>query len=156
MAERARTIFLAKLLETEIRLEMDAILRGLGYTTTQYTMMSVIDNARTPYSSAGLARRLRITPQSANETVAALDRNRLLLKKPDPNNARALLLSLSAKGRAVLSGLDERIDDVETRMFSVLTDRELKSFSEQLRRVLNAQRARHNEAGALVRDDETV
>lgn len=142
MAERARTIFLSKLLETEIRLELDSILKGLGYTTTQYTMMSVIDNARLPYSSAGLARRLRITPQSANETVASLDRNRLLLKKPDPNNGRALLLSLSAKGRTVLGKLDAQIDEAEARLFSVLSEQELKLFREQLRRIVAARRAR--------------
>lgn len=142
MVDRARTIFLSKLLETEIRLELDSILRKLGYTTTQYTMMSVIENARVPYSSAGLARRLRITPQSANETVASLDRSRLLLKKPDPNNGRALLLSLSAKGRNVLSKLDAQIDDAEARLFSVLSEEELKLFREQLRRIVTARRAR--------------
>lgn len=142
MVDRARTIFLSKLLETEIRLELDSILRKLGYTTTQYTMMSVIENARVPYSSAGLARRLRITPQSANETVATLDRNRLLLKKPDPNNGRALLLSLSAKGRNVLSKLDAQIDEAEARLFSVLSEEELKLFREQLRRIVAARRAR--------------
>lgn len=138
MAERARTIFLTKMLETEIRLELDSILRGLGYTTTQYTMLSVIENARAPYSSAGLARRLRITPQSANETVASLDRNRLLLKKSDPNNGRALLLSLSAKGRAVLERLDRQVDDAEARLFSVLSERELDLFRENLRRIVSA------------------
>ncbi|MFO1115403.1 MAG: MarR family transcriptional regulator [Beijerinckiaceae bacterium] len=141
MAERARTIFLAKMLETEIRLELDSILRGLGYTTTQYTMLSVIENAKTPYSSAGLARRLRITPQSANETVASLDRNRLLLKKSDPNNGRALLLSLSAKGKVVLERLDRQVDDAEARLFSVLSERELGVFREQLRRIVAARRS---------------
>ncbi|MFT4095994.1 MAG: MarR family transcriptional regulator [Rhodoblastus sp.] len=149
MADRARTIFLSKLLETEIRLELDLILRKLGYTTTQYTMMSVIENARLPYSSAGLARRLRITPQSANETVASLDRHRLLLKKPDPNNGRALLLSLSAKGRNVLSKLDAQIDEAEARLFSVLSEEELRLFREQLRRIVAARRARF----ALDHDD---
>ena len=142
MTERARTIFLSKMLETEIRLELDSILRGLGYTTTQYTMMSIIENARVPYSSAGLARRLRIAPQSANEIVASLDRNRLLLKKPDPGNGRALLLSLSAKGRSVLARLDSQIDEAEARLFSVLTEQELKLFRGQLRRIVAGRRAR--------------
>lgn len=141
MADRARTIFLVKLLEGETRLLLDSILRKYGYTTAQYTVMSVIENSRTPYSSAGLARRLRITPQSANETVASLDGRRLLLRKPDPSNARVRLIALSAKGRAVLADLDRQVGEAETRMMDVLTEDELKTFREQLRRIVTASRS---------------
>lgn len=141
MTDRARTTYLIKLLETETRLMMDSILRIHGFTTTQYTAMSIIENARTPHSSASLARRLRITPQSANETVASLYARKLVLKKPDPEVPRAKLITLSAKGRAALSELDREVDKAEAKMLAILSDDELDSFRLQLRRIVDASRA---------------
>lgn len=97
MTDPARTTYLIKLLETETRLIMDSVLRIHGFTTTQYTAMSIIENTRTPYSSASLARRLRITPQSANETVTSLYVRKLVLKKPDPDVPRAKLITLGQR-----------------------------------------------------------
>ena len=138
MTDRARTTYLIKLLEIETRLMMDSILRIHGFTTTQYTLMSIIENARTPHSSAALARRLRITPQSANETVASLYAKKFVLKKPDPDVPRAKLITLSAKGRAALSELDREVDKAEARMLAVLSDDEIETFRQQLRRIVRA------------------
>ncbi|MDH2406801.1 MarR family transcriptional regulator [Bradyrhizobium sp. SSUT18] len=120
---------------------MDSILRIHGFTTTQYTAMSIIENARSPHSSASLARRLRITPQSANETVASLYDRKLILKKPDPDVPRAKLIMLSAKGRAALAELDREVDKAEAKMLAVLSDDELKTFRQQLRRIVSGSRA---------------
>ena len=141
MTDPARTTYLIKLLETETRLIMDSALRIHGFTTTQYTAMSIIENTRTPHSSASLARRLRITPQSANETVASLYARKLVLKKPDPDVPRAKLITLSAKGRAALSELDQEVDKAEARMLAVLSDDEIETFRQQLRRIVSACRA---------------
>ncbi|WP_409190288.1 MarR family winged helix-turn-helix transcriptional regulator [Bradyrhizobium sp. RDM4] len=141
MTDPARTTYLIKLLETETRLIMDSVLRIHGFTTTQYTAMSIIENTRTPYSSASLARRLRITPQSANETVTSLYVRKLVLKKPDPDVPRAKLITLSAKGRAALSELDREVDKAEAKMLSVLSEEELETFRLQLRRIVGASRA---------------
>lgn len=138
MSDPARTTYLIKLLETETRLIMDSVLRIHGFTTTQYTAMSIIENTRTPHSSASLARRLRITPQSANETVASLYAKKLVLKKPDPDVPRAKLITLSAKGRAALSELDREVDKAEARMLAVLSDDEIETFRLQLRRIVSA------------------
>lgn len=103
--------------------------------------MSIMENTRAPHSSASLARRLRITPQSANETVASLYARKLVLKKPDPDVPRAKLITLSAKGRAALSELDREVDKAETKMLAVLSEEELETSRLQLRRIVSASRA---------------
>jgi DNA-binding MarR family transcriptional regulator len=56
----------------------------------------------TPLSTSALAARLAITKQGAAQIVEDMTRRGYLERRPDPQDARARLLSLSGRGRAAL------------------------------------------------------
>jgi DNA-binding MarR family transcriptional regulator len=57
----------------------------------------------TPLSTSALAARLGITKQGAAQIVEDMTRRGYLERRPDPQDARARLLSLSGRGRSALA-----------------------------------------------------
>lgn len=90
------TLYLVKRLELVIRALMDDALRPLGLTTLQYTAMSVLEG-RGALSSAQLARRSFLRPQTMHEMVLTLEKRGLLVRKPQPDNKRILLATLTGR-----------------------------------------------------------
>jgi DNA-binding MarR family transcriptional regulator len=118
--EQASTLYLVKRLEQAIRSQLDELLRPLGLTTLQYTALTVLER-RDGLSSAQLARRSFVKPQTMHELVLTLDGRGYIERNRDPANRRVLLISLTRQGRNVLRDLDERVRQLEARMLSELT-----------------------------------
>lgn len=117
------TLYLVKQLELAIRAQLDALLRPAGVTALQYTALSVL--ARRPQmSSADLARRSFVRPQSMSDLVAGLERHEFIARAPDPDNRRKLLIALTDTGRSFLAEYEPRVAEIERRMLGALTDAE--------------------------------
>jgi DNA-binding MarR family transcriptional regulator len=122
-----RTTYLVKQLELAIRKKIDASIRGYGLTTPQYTALSVLD--RHPgLSSAALARRSFVTPQAANEMVAALERKGLVERHADAHNHRVLEMFLTEAGRRTLEVCSTAVFELEQRMMGRLAFDEAAQF----------------------------
>jgi DNA-binding MarR family transcriptional regulator len=122
-----RTTYLVKQLELAIRKQIDASIRGYGLTTPQYTALSVLD--RHPgLSSAALARRSFVTPQAANEMVAALERKGLVERHADTHNHRVLEMFLTEVGRRTLELCSTAVFELEQRMMGRLALDEATQF----------------------------
>lgn len=117
----ARISYLTKRLEVAIRARLDLIARQHEITTMQYCALSVL-SAHPGISSAQLAVRSFVTPQSANQMVTALERMGFIERQPDPVNRRILRISLTEKGTNILQEWDEIVDSFETAMLSSLSD----------------------------------
>jgi DNA-binding MarR family transcriptional regulator len=96
-----RITYLVKQLELAIRQNIDRSVRRYGLTTPQYTALTAL--ARHPgMSSAELARQSFVTPQAANEMVAALQRKGLIERHADVHNQRVLEMYLTDVGGQTL------------------------------------------------------
>ncbi len=111
-----RVTYTVKRLESAVRQRLDQICRENGLTTAQYTALSVL-RARPGMSSAQLAVRSFIKPQSANQTVAELERMGYIKRQADESNLRVLRIHLTKHGRARLEACDGAVDQLEDTMF---------------------------------------
>jgi len=114
-----RAIYVVKQLELAVRARLDTICRENGVTTTQYTALSVLA-VRPKMSSAQLAVRSFMKPQSAHQTVTALESMGYIDRQPDEFNRRILRINLTAKGRGLLESCNRAVDQLEMQMFQDL------------------------------------
>jgi len=117
----ARTIYLIKRAEAAIRALLEAELRDLDLTPSQYTTLNMLA-PHTEISSAELAKRVLVTPQSMSEMITALQRKELIKRRESESNRRILRISLSPAGRALLEKAEARVDGLEAKFFAALTD----------------------------------
>jgi DNA-binding MarR family transcriptional regulator len=112
--------YLVERLERAVRQSTDRVVRRHGLTTPQFTALSIL--ARHPgMSSAQLARRSFVTPQAANELVAALERKGLVRRRADASNLRVLEMHLTEGGELTLEQCSHGVLDLEQRMLAGLT-----------------------------------
>ncbi len=114
------TLYLVKRLELVIRALMDDALRPLGLTTLQYTALSVLAG-RGPLSSAQLARRAFLRPQTMHEMVLTLEKRGLLARERHEGNKRILLATLTGKGRALLAECGPAVQEIECALLAELS-----------------------------------
>ena len=63
-----------------------------------------------------------------NLDISALERRRLVRRRPDPQNRRVLRASVTSKGRQVLGRCDRSMDEIEADMLRDLTPQEVEAL----------------------------
>jgi DNA-binding MarR family transcriptional regulator len=137
---QARTVYLVKRIESEVTMAMANALLPYELTPLQFAVMSFVESQGETFSSAQLARRFFMTPQSMNEIVSILQRKNRLVKTADPNHKRVLHLNLTEEGRTILTACNLAVDAVETDFFKGLKERELNSFRMLIGKILKNRR----------------
>jgi DNA-binding MarR family transcriptional regulator len=130
-AEMPLTLYLVKRLELVIRALMDDALRPLGVTTLQYTALTVLDS-RGPLSSAQLARRSFLRPQTMHEMVLSLEKRGVIAREPQENNKRILLARLTDEGRDLLTQCNPLVLQIEQELLADLPPEARGRFRDQL------------------------
>jgi DNA-binding MarR family transcriptional regulator len=125
-----RATYLVKRLESAVRRNLDLELGARGMTTPQYAALSIL-RAQPGLSSAQLARRAFVTPQSMQVMVTAFVRDGLVERRADPNNQRVLRNHLTRDGELLLLQADEAAAGIEQQMLGGL-DREQTSLLREL------------------------
>ncbi|MDQ0380961.1 DNA-binding MarR family transcriptional regulator [Amycolatopsis thermophila] len=125
------TLYLVKRLELVIRSLMDDALRPFGLTTLQYTALTALRH-RNRLSSAQLARRSFVRPQTMHTMVLTLEKSGLIQREEDPRNRRVLLAALTERGRAVLDECEPLVRRIEDRLLAGLDDRRRTAFRRDL------------------------
>jgi DNA-binding MarR family transcriptional regulator len=139
---QARTVYLIKRVETEVTNQMTKAMSPFDVTPLQYSILSFVAQEGSNFSSAQLARRFNMAPQSMNEAVAILQRKELIVKTTDAENKRILRLGLTDKGETALENCHAELDEIEQNLFSELAnnrpeqDNELAVFRALLGKVL--------------------
>ncbi len=110
-----------------MRVRLDASLRSYGITSTQYMLLSLVSREG-GLSSAELARRTSVTPQSMNESVTALESKALIRRSEHRGNRRILHLALTPQGRRLLASCERSVDQVERDLFGSLRGTSLDQF----------------------------
>ncbi|MBB4683138.1 MarR family winged helix-turn-helix transcriptional regulator [Amycolatopsis jiangsuensis] len=125
------TLYLVKRLELAIRARMDEALRPVGLTTLQFTALTAL-RRRGDLSSAQLARRSFVTPQTMNEMVRTLENQGHVARERDPDNRRVLLLRLTDPGRALLERCDPLIEAIEQSILGAIPSVQHALFRQSL------------------------
>ncbi|MEO9180126.1 MAG: MarR family transcriptional regulator [Acidimicrobiales bacterium] len=135
---RARLTYLVKQLERAIRVAMDDVTRAYDLTAIQYTALSVLVRNR-GMSSAQLARRSFVSPQACYEMIVILEGKGLVERKPLAGNRRTLQIEVTKAGVSVLKKCDRHMDQLEQRIFGVLSTTERQSFRNDLVECISSQ-----------------
>jgi len=123
-AHESRIGYLVYRLERRLRSRLDDAVRAQGVTTTEYVTLSVL-RRHDGMSSAELARWAFVTPQAMNSVITALERRRLVRRRPDPQHRRVLRTSLTRKGIDVLDGCERSMDAIERDMLQQIAPDEV-------------------------------
>ena len=83
-----------------------------------------------------LAEHLRIAPRSATEVVDDLQQRGLAERRPDPDDRRATLVTLTAQGHATGDGIRKARAAASERLFTVLDDTDRAELTRLLRKLL--------------------
>lgn len=132
-----RTIYLLSRLHYALRKRIDSSLAANRLTAVKYTVLSML-RGRKLLSSAEIARRYCVTPQSMNEIICSLERGGLVAKEENPENKRILLVSLTEAGRDLLGRCDAIVDRIETEVLGGLEAADIDSFRGMLQTVMTA------------------
>ena len=147
MTAEPRATYLVKRLESAVRRNLDLELGSHGMTTPQYAALSIL-RAQPGLSSAQLARRAFVTPQSMQVMVTAFVRDDLVERRADPNNQRILRNHLTRDGELLLLRADEAAAGIEQQMLGGL-DAEQTAMLRELMTVCieNLTASRHSRVG---------
>jgi len=132
-AGRPLTLYLVKRLELVIRALMDDALRPLGLTTLQYTALSVL-RGREGLSSAQLARRSFLRPQTMHEMVLTLEKRGLIQRTQQTGNKRVLVATLTQAGEELLDECAPAVAELEHELIAALGPEQQHAFREGLER----------------------
>jgi DNA-binding MarR family transcriptional regulator len=114
-----RVGYLVYRVERRLRARLDEELRLIGVSTPEYVTLSLL-HERDGLSCAQLARWVMVTPQAMNLVISALERRRLIRRRPDPRHRRVLRASVTPKGLEILARCDEAMDRIEADMLGDL------------------------------------
>lgn len=131
-ARPTRTIYLLRLVSVTVQMELDRRLKPFGVAAIPYTILSILARHE-GLSSAELARRFLVTPQTMNTIIIALERKGLVSRLPDAANRRVLRATMTRKGSSVLVRCDRAVDRMEAEMMKGISGPALKTFRATLR-----------------------
>jgi DNA-binding MarR family transcriptional regulator len=137
MGKSARTLLLVRLLQLKLYNEMVEALRLFELTPLQYMVLSLAGH-RGSLSTADLARRFHMTPQSMNEVIAALEAKKLIVRRESPDHRRILHVRLKAAGTRLLQKCDGEVDRIERLAFRDFAPKELVAFRGMIAKALAA------------------
>jgi len=134
-ANSARTLLLVRLLQLKLYNQMVEALRLFELTPLQYLVLSLAGYSSSS-STADLARRFEITPQSMNEVIAALEVKKLIARRESPGHRRILHIRLTAAGTRLLRRCDVEVDQIERFAFRDFSGMELAAFRGMISKAL--------------------
>jgi DNA-binding MarR family transcriptional regulator len=126
-----RVGYLVYRVERRLRARLDEELRLHGVSTPEYVTLSLL-RERDGLSCAQLARWALVTPQAMNLVVSALERRRLVRRRPDPKHRRVLRASVTSKGLEVLDQCDRSVDGIEADMLGDLPPEAVEAVRDAL------------------------
>jgi len=125
--------YLLKTAQQSLRAAMDFALRDLGVTTPQYAALTFLEESP-GLSSAQLARKAFVTPQTMQRIVANLEAAGLVERDPHPDLGRVLEARLTGRGRDLLAECHRRAQAVESQMVAGLSAEDRRQLADLLSR----------------------
>ncbi|MDK1385034.1 putative HTH-type transcriptional regulator YusO [Ensifer psoraleae] len=89
-----------------------------------------------PCRSTDIACALNFAPRTVTEAIDGLERDRLVMRKPDPEDRRAKIVSITETGRVVLEAAEHPRKQLIEEIFSALDDEQLDQLYEIVRQLV--------------------
>ncbi|OLP58499.1 MarR family transcriptional regulator [Xaviernesmea oryzae] len=83
-----------------------------------------------PCRSTDIADALKFAPRTVTEAIDGLERDRLVVRQPDPDDRRAKIVSITEMGRQALEAAEGPRKQMIGELFATLDDRELDQLHE--------------------------
>lgn len=122
-----------------LRARLDSRLRNIGLTMPQYSVLAGLEfNAG--LSSAELARRAFVTPQTMQSIIVTLERDGLVKRTAHPVHGRVLTTELTPQGRSALHAAHEIVAKAESLARSAVSPTDPEIIYSALLRIADAMR----------------
>jgi DNA-binding MarR family transcriptional regulator len=131
--------YLLKEASSALRAAMEAVLRPLGLTVTQYSCLELLAQ-RPGLSNSDLARGAFVTRQSMNVLLQAFERDGLVSRPAAAPVGKALPTRLTAAGQRTLEQASAAVRGVEVRMLGGMSAQEQVAALSALRSMVRALR----------------
>ncbi|MBP1860875.1 MarR family winged helix-turn-helix transcriptional regulator [Rhizobium herbae] len=89
-----------------------------------------------PCRSTDIAEALNFAPRTVTEAIDGLERDKLVLRKPDPEDRRAKIVSITEVGRVVMEAAEHPRKLLIEEIFSALDDEQLDQMHEIVSRLV--------------------
>ncbi|HWK19836.1 MAG TPA: MarR family transcriptional regulator [Microbacteriaceae bacterium] len=129
MPQRSEITFLYLLKRAELaaKKRLEEVLEPFDITAVQYAALTSLE--RHPgLTAAALARHSFVTAQTTAQLVRGLESLGLIVREPDPNSKRQVLLALSPAGRALLDEIRGPVEAIERRMTASIDSAQLEQL----------------------------
>ena len=114
----------------------DALAAPMGQTSARWRVLAAVEEA--PATVATIARALGQARQSVQRVADLLAADGLAAYEENPDDRRAMLVRLTARGRSTLRGIQEAQRGWADRLGATIGARELEAASATLARLTNA------------------
>ena len=126
--------YLIKEAQQTIRNKMDKDLAELGLTTPQYSVLSELEEFP-GLSSADLARKSFVTPQTMNLIVQKLEERQLVRRYESKTHGKIISTEITAEGAELLALAHQRVREVQAQIFGSLSAEEVATLSSLLKKL---------------------
>jgi DNA-binding MarR family transcriptional regulator len=125
--------YVLKRAQHAMRASIDTALRDIGLNIGQYAVLEALGEGSS-ITNVALARRCFVRPQTANQLIAALVASGAVERDEDAFRGRAVGLTLSLKGRRLLTKARALVGKVESRMLRDMNEAEREQLAQLLTR----------------------
>jgi DNA-binding MarR family transcriptional regulator len=108
---------------------------GVPLTVGQARLLWALGEGGAPTRMSDLARRLDLNNRTITPMVDALERERLVVRHPDPSDRRAILVKLTPPGRTRRDAICVAQESLSTELVATLTAAEQTQLSRLLNRL---------------------
>jgi DNA-binding MarR family transcriptional regulator len=105
-----------------------------GYTGHEYRVIAAISSLG-EVSQAEIGRRVALDRSDVTEAVRRLEASDVVSRRTHPDNARAVLVRLTARGRREADRLTRLMEDIQRLVVAPLTDEESTQLVELLTKI---------------------
>lgn len=110
--------------------------KPFGLTSTELAVMMAVAKLKPESSVRRIADHLHTSASNVTADVGKLVGRKILRKLPDPGDARAIRIALTAKGSALIVSMTPALRAVNDRLFSDLSRNEMETIHRLLRRIV--------------------
>lgn len=126
--------YLIKEVQQALRKSMDKHLAAIGLTTPQYSVLAELKQFP-GVTSAELARKSFVTPQTMSLIVQKLEERGLLKRADSATNGKILNIEITAEGLKLLGEAHLKVEGVQDEIFGTLTAEESSNLQAILKKI---------------------
>ena len=116
---------------------LDEKLRATGQSSARMEALAAIYAEPEPRPQVDIAKRLRIEGPTLTRMLDALEKDRLVARKPDPDDRRTKLLELTDEGKKVLERIFGEADELRTSLVGQIPAAEIDAMNGSLERLID-------------------